>query len=162
MLERHIFDNFLTPNSWIGGFLPPSSLAAWNPMHPLVRKSYIKGKHYVKKQIKTAGIVAIIGLAATSFSASAWWGGGPWSNNGWGDGTGDFDMSFSGRGSGAGRGYGYRHPYGYGYPYGGYGYGAPYGAPYGGYGYGAPYGAPYGGYGAPYGVPGAPAAPAAQ
>jgi len=88
---------------------------------------------------------ALAGAAALPFqSAEAWWGpgygGGPWSNSGWGDmlGDGAFDMSFSGRGrgTGSGYGYGYNNPYYYGgYPYG---YGAPWYGPYGAPGWGAP------------------------
>ena len=109
--------------------------------------------------LKTLSLVVITGLAGASFSAGAWWGGGPgygsgmgdgmWDNIGdfFGDGTGDFDMSMSGGGSGRGYGRGHGYGRGYGSGYSGYGpYG--YGGPMGGYGGGMPYG---GGYGAPYG-----------
>ncbi|KAF0143878.1 MAG: hypothetical protein FD153_412, partial [Rhodospirillaceae bacterium] len=97
--------------------------------------------------VSVLAIAAAIGIASTS-TAEAWWGGGPWNNNGWGDTGGDFSMNFSGRGTGTGSGYnGYNGPgyYGGGYPgYGGYGGGYP---GYGGYGGGYP---GYGGYGGGY------------
>ena len=99
--------------------------------------------------LKTVSFAAALGLTDASFTASAWWGGGPgsgmWDNwsDFFGDGMGDFNMSMSGSGHGSGRGYN-RSRYGYGYgPYAGYG-GGPWGYPGG-------YGMPYGGYGAPYG-----------
>ena len=76
----------------------------------------------MRKLIKTVSLTALVGLAGASFSASAWWGGGPGGGNSvndwFGDGsdTGDFDMSFSGSGSGRGWGRGtYRYYDGYGY-----------------------------------------------
>ena len=117
----------------------------------------------MKRIGKLIAAAAIAGAAALPMSANAWWGwgpgwgGGPW--NGWGNGWGDgaFDLSFGARSNLYGSGYGYNNPYYWGgYPYGGYPYG---GYPYGGYPYGGyPYG---GGWGAPYGMPYAPAAPAA-
>jgi hypothetical protein len=100
---------------------------------------------------KLATAVAIAALLGVSASASAFWGGGPWGNNGYGndgwgnnnmmndmfgngDGYGDFSMNMGGGGRGYGRGNN-RYYDSYSNGYGPYGYGAPYGY--------APYGAPY-------------------
>ena len=102
---------------------------------------------------KIIAIAAIAAATVVSTSASAFWDGGPWGNNGsgaapwntFGDMFGMNEVNFNTKSYGHGTGNGY------GNPYGGYNsYGAPYGAPYG-YGY-APYGA----------APVAPVAPVAQ
>ncbi len=115
----------------------------------------------MKKISKIIMLSALLGAAAMSTSANAWWGGGPWDGGGWGPwdrggwggpsgrdsydewdwgpwdgwGGGDATFSISGGGRGNGRGYGRnsnRYYDGYGYgPYGGGG--GPYGGgPYGG------------------------------
>ena len=125
----------------------------------------------MNKLFSVLSAVAVVGAMASA-PASAFWGGGPWSNQGGGGGPwsgmsdmfGGGDVNFNAKSYGQGNGYGYGNPYmnyqGYGQPgYGGYpgGYGGGYPGGYGGYpgGYG---GSPYG-YGAPPAPPAAPVAP---
>ena len=109
---------------------------------------------------KFAIVVALAATTVLSTSASAFWGGSPWSSgngggpwSGMGDMFGMNELNFNTKSYGHGNGYGYGNPY-YGYNSGYPGYGG-YGGGYPGYGYGAPYGV------APYGAPVAPVAPQA-